>query len=61
MSDDKTKWGSQDRRRVNISEDYEVRYWAEKFGVTPEQLKAAVQKVGPLADAVERELKSTAA
>nr|WP_291642327.1 DUF3606 domain-containing protein [Bosea sp. (in: a-proteobacteria)] len=27
MADDKTNRGPQDRARVNLSEDYEVRYW----------------------------------
>ena len=40
MSDDKSKTGGQDRARISVSEDYEVRDWAKKFGVTPEQLKA---------------------
>jgi hypothetical protein len=31
MADDRTSGGPQDRRRVNINEDYEARYWAEKF------------------------------
>jgi len=60
MPDDKMKRGPQDRRRINISEEHEVRYWSEKFGVTAERVRAAVEKVGPLADAVERELKSAA-
>jgi hypothetical protein len=53
MSDDKTKTGSPDRDRVNVHEDYEVRYWTKKFGVSAEQLKAAVAAVGPTAKAVE--------
>jgi hypothetical protein len=57
MADDKTKAGGQDRTRINTSEDYEVRYWTEKFGVTAEQLKAAVQQVGANAAAVEAHLK----
>lgn len=57
MADDKTKAGGQDRTRINTSEDYEVRYWTEKFGVTAEQLKAAVQQVGTNAAAVEAHLK----
>lgn len=56
MSDDKSKKGPQDRSRISTSEDYEVRYWCEKFGVTAEELKAAVKKVGNSAAAVEREL-----
>lgn len=59
MSDDKTKTGGQDRQRISLSQDYEVRDWAEKFGVTPEQLKAAVAAVGDQASAVEAHLKST--
>ena len=48
---------TQDAKRINIHEDYEVRYWTKRFGVTPEQLKAAVHKVGVMVDDVERELK----
>jgi Protein of unknown function (DUF3606) len=58
MSDDLSKKGSQDRTRINTSEDHEVRYWSQKFGVSAEQLKAAVKKVGNSASAVERELKA---
>jgi hypothetical protein len=46
MSDDKTKSGSPDRDRINTSEDYEVRYWAEKFGVSHDELKQAVKDSG---------------
>ena len=35
----------QDRTRINTGEDYELRYWSEKLGVTQDQLKAAVKKV----------------
>jgi hypothetical protein len=41
MPDDKSKPGGQDRKRININEDYEVRDWAKKFGVSQDQLKAA--------------------
>jgi hypothetical protein len=57
MTDDKTKRGGQDRERINMHEDYEVRDWCAKFGCTKEQLAAAVRKVGDRADAVETELK----
>ena len=57
MSDDKSQTGGQDRNRISLSEDYEVRDWARKFGVSEEQLRAAVGKVGSQADDVERELK----
>jgi len=55
--DDKTKTRPQDAKRVNVNEDYEVRYWTQKFGATAEQLKAAVKKVGVMAVDVEAELK----
>ena len=58
MSDDKLKRGGQDRQRINIHEAYELRDWAEKFGVSQEQLKDAVARVGDRADEVERFLKS---
>lgn len=52
MADDKTIRGPQDRTRINLSEDYEVRYWTNKFAVTKEQLAAAVKTAGSNAGAV---------
>lgn len=57
MSDDKTKTGGQDRTRISLTEDYEVRDWAKKFGVTEDVLRAAVGRVGTEAEDVERDLK----
>jgi hypothetical protein len=58
MADDKSKSGGQDRQRINVGQDYELRDWSEKFGVTPERLKQAVDAVGTQADDVEQYLKS---
>jgi hypothetical protein len=58
MTDDKTKRGGQDRERINIHEDYEVRYWSEKFGITAEQLRGAVAHAGVMAADVEQYLTS---
>jgi hypothetical protein len=33
MADDKSKTGGQDRGRINVHEDYELRDWSKKFGV----------------------------
>ncbi|WP_199562631.1 DUF3606 domain-containing protein [Pedobacter chinensis] len=55
--DDKQKTGGADRGRININESYEVDYWSNKFGVSKDKLKAAVQTVGTSADAVEEFLK----
>ena len=46
MPDDKSKPGGQDRTRINVNEDYELRDWSKKFGVSPDELKKAVAKVG---------------
>jgi hypothetical protein len=35
-----------DRALIAISQPYEVRYWSNKFKVTPARLKAAVAEVG---------------
>lgn len=42
MSDNKNKIGKADRDRINVSVEYEVRDWAEKFNITPKQLSDAV-------------------
>ena len=57
MPDDKTKRGGQDRTRIDISEDYELRDWSEKFGVSKERLREAVQAVGDKAADVQNYLK----
>lgn len=51
--DDKKKTGTPDRDLINVNEPYEVRDWADKFGVTHVQLKAAVNAVGNSAKKVE--------
>jgi hypothetical protein len=57
MADDLQKRGGQDRKRIDVNEDYELRDWSKKFGVTKEQLKEAVQAVGNESDKVEQFLK----
>lgn len=57
MADDKSQRSPQDAARINVNEDYEVRYWTDKFGVSEQQLRDAVAKVGVSAQAVEEELR----
>ncbi|RZI98473.1 MAG: DUF3606 domain-containing protein [Brevundimonas sp.] len=59
MSDDKSQTGGEDRKRISLSEEYEMRDWAEKFGVTVKELQDSVGRVGPMADDVERDLKGS--
>ncbi len=57
MTDDRTNAGGQDRQRISLTEDYEIRDWSQKFGVSEERLREAVGKVGSMAKDVERELR----
>lgn len=56
MPDDKQVTGGQDRQRINVNEDYELRDWSRKFGVTPDELKRAVRAVGDEAEKVKEHL-----
>ncbi|HEY0332515.1 MAG TPA: DUF3606 domain-containing protein [Stenotrophomonas sp.] len=56
MSDDKRESGRPDRDRINVNEDYELRYWSKTLGVSEEKLRAAVEAVGPMAAAVREHL-----
>jgi hypothetical protein len=47
MADDLKNRGPKDRSRIDLNEDGELVYWTKEFGVSPAQLKAAVDKVGP--------------
>ncbi len=53
MSDNKNDIGKRDRDRIDISEPYELEYWKKRLGITTEQLKQAIQKVGPMTKDVE--------
>ena len=57
MPDDESKQGGQDRTRIHVNQHYELRDWADKFGVCPEEIKDAVKAVGDQANAVETYLK----
>jgi len=54
--DDLKKKGPQDRSKINMHEDYEVKYWTKELGVSKEKLQKAVDKVGNSAAAVRKEL-----
>ena len=46
--------GPSDKGVVYVGEDWECRWWSERFGVSPEALKAAVREVGPMVEDIER-------
>lgn len=56
MADDLNNRGPQDRSRISLSEEHEVRYWTQALGVSKDQLAAAVRAVGSSADKVRAHL-----
>jgi predicted RNase H-like HicB family nuclease len=42
---DVTQNETRHRSRIHANEEYEVRYWSKKLGVSQDQLKAAVEKI----------------
>ena len=40
-----------------IYTNFDIRYWSEKFNVSPQQLRAAIKKVGNSVAALEKELR----
>lgn len=45
-----------DRSKINISEAHEIKYWTHQLGVSRDQLREAVEKVGNSAAAVRKQL-----
>jgi hypothetical protein len=56
MSDDKSRSNGQDRQRINVHQDYELRDWSKSLNTTPGRLKEAVQAVGDRAEQVREYL-----
>ena len=56
MSDDTSLRGPQDRTRVALGEEHEVRYWTTKWNISRDELADAVEAVGNSAAAVARHL-----
>ncbi|MCK1304112.1 DUF3606 domain-containing protein [Bradyrhizobium sp. 24] len=56
MSDNLTKRDQRDRSKINMHEDFEVKYWTRELGVSSDELQKAVDKVGNSAAAVRKEL-----
>jgi hypothetical protein len=52
MLDNKSNRGPQDRSRINLNEDYEVRYWCREFRIAPDQLRELVQQLGNSAETI---------
>jgi hypothetical protein len=46
MTDNMNKRHPQDASRINLHEDWEVRYWTDKWNVSRQQLMDTVRRVG---------------
>jgi hypothetical protein len=57
MADDKKIRVPADQRRVNVNEDYELRYWTTELRCTEIELRDAVRVVGVMVDRVIAHLK----
>lgn len=56
MADDKSKQ-ARDRNQVAGGEEYEVRHFAEKHGITVEQVRELIGRVGNSREALEDAVK----
>jgi hypothetical protein len=54
--DNLAKKDQRDRSKINMHEDFEVKYWTHELGVSREKLQQVVDKVGNSAAAVRKEL-----
>jgi hypothetical protein len=58
MADDKNELGFQDRNRVAGDQEYEVGYFASKFGRSTTQVRELIAKHGNDRETLEREAKA---
>jgi hypothetical protein len=49
-----------DTSQVSLDEDWEVRYWCERFDTDEETLRMCVTEAGPRAADIERRLREAA-
>jgi hypothetical protein len=58
MADDLTQRHGQDRTRISMDQEHEVRYWTKELGVSREQLAEAVREAGNSVERVRAHLAS---
>jgi hypothetical protein len=54
MAEDGTNRPASEGERIDVDDLQELHTWSRALGVTPDELKALVAKVGPLAREVRR-------
>ena len=55
MANDKTFLGGRDRAEVAAREDYEVQAFASRHGMTPDEVREMIHRIGNDRDALQRE------
>lgn len=58
MSDDPASREPANRTHVNVHEPWELSFWYRHFGCTEDELRAAVEAVGPMVDKVREHLEN---
>jgi hypothetical protein len=53
---DKTAFSRQDAIRISIKQDYDLKYWSEKLGCSAQRLQQALQTIGTLKPAAQKEI-----
>jgi Protein of unknown function (DUF3606) len=53
---DLTKPFQPDRSHTHVDAPHELKYWARRLGVSQEEIRRAVEKVGSTAETVRKEL-----
>ena len=61
MPDDKRNVGEPDRSRVAATQDYEVQYLAEKYGLSHDQARELIARVGNNREKLDEAAKGLAA
>jgi hypothetical protein len=56
MADDKSKADNRDRSRIVAGQDFEVEYFAERYGISTEQARELITKHGNNREKLEREV-----
>jgi hypothetical protein len=54
MSDNLKHSAKRDDQRINIIQDFEVRYWTAQLKVSEETLRKGVEAVGPMVNDVRK-------
>jgi hypothetical protein len=58
MQPDSPQQRLQDEFLINLDQEWECRWWSNELGVTPEQIRVAIEKVGPRSKAVREHLET---